>query len=510
MTEPIFNVKSAITVALGFILVVALSLCTEGQDNASQGKGKKSGQQKLTDASQQGIPLSVNLNKLQNISVEAVLLPERVCREVFGREISRNYAAVELTIENHNRDAGLIVQSVYIDFSDWALSGPEVETRECDTGACSQPNQISSVEYRIARGEMLDRQPWTFRNITIRGLQMLGSVASAYTFTLSSPHAIKSISAANGEAIPALENFWPDGLIGQMNRISDVGFQVNKIIPKESSDVIVAFFPIDRFLTPGFKKLFLKSPTLFFSPGTVFLDKKAAAMLRPDIEFLLGNENKNNAQKAYTDLAKYVALNSEVEELERRIQKMDQDASKRNQGLETNGLSEVEFQRHLDILHKKLNTTQEELGNSSCKDGCAAILSYLDRISLNNVRTVVGGIMTVDVNTVPATITGVDLDGGNTNPKNWAKGEHLGSINGSYLLNAAPVLVNPPKDVTITAVQDGSTDSVLRFKLVLPDNFLTTSEQKLTLKVTKKDKAGKTTDSTTYDLVVPAAGAASP
>jgi hypothetical protein len=98
----------------------------------------------------------------------------------------------------------------------------------------------------------------------------------------------------------------------------------------------------------------------------------------------------------------------------------------------------------------------------------------------------------------------VDLDGGNTDPKNWTKGDHPGSITGHGLLNGSPELENPPKGVEISVVKDGSTDSILRFKLTLPDKFLTSSHQKLTFKVSKKDKSGKVTDSPTYDLVVPA------
>src|SRR5689334_12802404 len=82
--------------------------------------------QKLQDARQQGLPVkaeaSGNLNVQDNVSIEAVLLPARVCQEVFGKEISRNYAAVEVTVSNRNHDAAMIVHSIFIDYSDWALS----------------------------------------------------------------------------------------------------------------------------------------------------------------------------------------------------------------------------------------------------------------------------------------------------------------------------------------------------------------------------------------------------
>jgi hypothetical protein len=69
-----------------------------------------------------------------------------------------------------------------------------------------------------------------------------------------------------------------------MNRISDLGFQTNKVIPKASSDIIVTFFPLDRFLTPGLKELFIKSPALFFSPYALQFDPKG----KKEINQLIG------------------------------------------------------------------------------------------------------------------------------------------------------------------------------------------------------------------------------
>src|SRR5581483_7402750 len=56
--------------------------------------------QKLQDAAEKSIPIQSNIKVADNVSVEAVLLPERVCKEVFGKEIAQNYAAIELTISN--------------------------------------------------------------------------------------------------------------------------------------------------------------------------------------------------------------------------------------------------------------------------------------------------------------------------------------------------------------------------------------------------------------------------
>ena len=241
----------------------------------------------------------------QNVTVEAVLLPYDVCKRVFGTEIAKNYAAVELTVSNRSPDSALIVQSVFIDYRDWALSGinfldsTRTGEKKSDGGtdwpdyeAPNKAGQISSVEYRVARGELLDRQPWTFRNLSLRALQAAGSIAAAYTFSISEKGIITGIGAFNGEVMPALNALFPDGTVAKSSDQSVLGFQVNKVIPKNSSDIVVAFFPLDRFLTPGLKKLFLKSPALFFAPYALMFDKEARDALKPQIEYLLGDRTQ--------------------------------------------------------------------------------------------------------------------------------------------------------------------------------------------------------------------------
>ena len=77
----------------------------------------------MDDAAKKGHPLTVVGALRDKVSVEAVLLPYDVSRHVFGREVADNYATVEITVSNHNPDASLIVHTVYVDYSQWALSG---------------------------------------------------------------------------------------------------------------------------------------------------------------------------------------------------------------------------------------------------------------------------------------------------------------------------------------------------------------------------------------------------
>lgn len=233
-----------------------------------------------------------------NVTAQAVLIPRVNARRIFGSEIANNYAVIEINVGNKSPDAALIIHGIFIDYSRWALSGNTVTSRHVVDGllreegqqfqASTVSNQIASEEYRVVRGQLLDAQMWSKRNWTMRLLTLAGSLASAYAFSIGEEGIVRGLNAFSGSVVPGIKETWPDGTIEQLNRISDFGYQTNKVIPKQGAEVIVCFFPIDRFLTPGFKKLFLKSPALFFSPLQMLVDPA----LRPDANKLLQGINQ--------------------------------------------------------------------------------------------------------------------------------------------------------------------------------------------------------------------------
>lgn len=332
--------------------------------------------QKLQDAKAQGFSMPADTPMAGNITVEAVLLPAPVSRALFGKAIARQYAVIELTISNKSHDAALIVNSVFIDYSEWLMSGSAKALAAAGLPGTFQSaaaaNEVASVEYRIVRGEALDAQAWTARNWAMRLLQFFGVVATGSDFAFAEVGILKSIGAYTGQVVPAAQVLWPDGTIGQLDRISDFGFQTNKVIAKEASDIVVAFFPLDRFITPALKKLFLRSPAVFFVP--------AAALVDQDVR------------------------NQMISILQRLL-----------------GAAQVRKDDSLETL----------LSNSKIK-------GLLDGISLNKVRVKVGGILSVDVDTVPARIDSVTFD----NPATPWDGSHpiTGVLQGSLLSNGQPVI----------------------------------------------------------------------
>jgi hypothetical protein len=235
---------------------------------------KEKGQALLSAGAREGVELPAKTTVQKSVGVTAVLLTQPAVRRIFGKEIANTYAVVQLTISNRNADAAFVLHSAYIDTSQWALGGGtggfrdnyRADDPEEVYRAGTRSNRIASVESRIARGQLLDAQQWSARNWTIRLLTVAGSLASGYSFAFRETGIAKGVAAFNGNLVPGVAIAWPDGAVAQQNRISDFGYQTNKIIGKDSSDIIVCFFPIDMFLSAPFRAVFVKSPGMFLSP----------------------------------------------------------------------------------------------------------------------------------------------------------------------------------------------------------------------------------------------------
>ena len=153
-----------------------------------------------------------------NVHVEAVLIPRVDARRIFGSEIANNYAVIEVNIGNKSPEAALIIHGVFIDYSEWPLSGSSrsVATPDRSTDSYQEsnfPSQVASEEYRVVRGQLLDAQTDTLRNRFLRWLTLAGNLAGAFTFSINEQGIVKGIAAATGVGIPGIATAWPDKTI---------------------------------------------------------------------------------------------------------------------------------------------------------------------------------------------------------------------------------------------------------------------------------------------------------
>ncbi|HXQ70177.1 MAG TPA: hypothetical protein VN844_06800 [Pyrinomonadaceae bacterium] len=416
----------------------------------------------------------------ESVHVQAVLIPRVDSERIFGREIANNYVVIQLSVGNKSPSAALIIHGIFIDYHDWPLSGvpPSDFLRRSNTDkyqAASIPSQVASEEYRVVRGQLLDAQAHTFRNQFLRWLTLAGNLAGAFTFSLNEEGIIKGIAAATGVGIPGLATAWPDRTVEQLNRVSDLGFRANKLVPKESSEIIVCFFPIDRFLTPGFKKLFLKSPALFFAPLSMLVDPA----IESDARALVGDLVRGTGM-TFDELK--AAMPCYMNVRHPQVDRIGYDVCLAQMGLEvfkdptTNKETLKAFIAKDDKGKIKLNNEGKPQPDRGFYKFLA--LEFIGNVSLNRATINVDGTMAVDVKAVAAGIDEVVIDqakdcGDAGDECLWtntdiAGGVRTGIIRGAYL-KGGQVKIAEAEKLTITDLTtiEGSNDNELRFSFKL-------------------------------------------
>jgi hypothetical protein len=473
----------------------------------------------VQDGASGATPLPTTVNVDTSVNIEAVMLPSSIVQRVFGKEVAGKYAVIEVNISNRSNDAGFILQSLFIDYSHWALAQPLSAGGISRNGKSHQSrastHDVSSVEYRIVRGEMLDAQPWTQRNSWFRGIKVLGSIGTAFAFPFSRD-VVTGIGAWNGAVVPGFEQFFPDGMEGQLNRVSDYGFRNDKVIPQQSADIVVAFFPIDRFLSPSLRKIFLDTPAVFFNPYLMAIDPKTSKQLGPILRNAMGSPEAVKTQLqgltgliAKLDVDEIAAARERVEEKQESIAKDNklqadlQDklatpldpTARANTNLALTGITNklVQDATELSVAQKNLNDQTAPLKANG-------LYNFLSQISLSKINIVVSGIMTVDELTIPPSIESTCFD--NAGPDLWALyGKKSCFIKGRFLSNGTPkVLSVDPADPGISNIvvdKDGSTSELLKFSFDLQKPL---DSATVDVVVTKEGKNGTSLDSMKYRI----------
>jgi hypothetical protein len=483
----------------------------------------------LTDAASAGAPLPVTINVADTVNVEAVMLPREISRRVFGKHVADNYAVIEVNISNRSKDAALILQSLFIDMSTWGFAGPlgsGVGAAGLSDTTSPRPFQanasstvVASVEYRIVRGQLLDAQPWNKRNIGLRAIQVMGSIGTAFAFPFSRD-VVTGIGAWNGSVIPGYQALFPDGMEGQLNRISDYGYRNNKIIPQESSDIVVAFFPIDRFLTRSLRNVFLDSPALFFNPLMMVIDPNTKKLLKPILQNVYGSEDEVNKEfklllQAFgklnqpkiadaraavaADQAALTKAKAAIESDQAAIAADNASPEKNASALAKHNAALKSHEAARDKAKADLDNDQKALDSELTQLKASTLFGFLSTLSLNHVHIAISGVMTVDELTVPSTLEATCFDKAGADV--WAiAGDKTCTITGRFLSSGVPKIPDAAKlgisDIAVN--KDASTDDLLKFTFKLKAPLDPPVE--FDILVSKDGKNGKTAESMKYHV----------
>jgi hypothetical protein len=347
----------------------------------------------------------------------------------------------------------------------------------------------------------------------MRALELAADIATAYPFGLSARE-LKYFGVFSGNLVPGIEKLWPEETEAQLLRISDYGYRTNKVIAKESAEIIVCFFPIGRFLTPGFANLFLKKPALFFAPLQMFADQtltKETTSLLHTIDPSLDRDELARAMPCYLRIVRETDFGGSD-----GIGSMGEQISKAgvNTCLHEFGLTrDTKDHTKIDLIGAP-NCISED---NQKKFGNFLALDFISHMSLNSITVTVDGAMTVDTSSLVPKIDSVKFDsvdpcGSDELPCFWSdltvqSGTRTGAILGSYATNGTVEIVEE-KDLGLTdvkTVQEGSSDQVLNFSFKLTQPI--PAGTKIHFKVTKPVMGvaalnAKTLESKLFEYVV--------
>jgi hypothetical protein len=523
-----------------FLLVFAL-ICCASLPGSSQTQPSTSGnaaaeanaqllRKSLTNAVTAGTPLPTATNVTDNLNIEAVMLPKSISEHVFGKTVADHYAVIEVNIANRSDQASFVLQSLYIDYSKWLLGNLNQANPAGDCGhpycKASTTTQVSSVEYRIVRGQMLDRQPWSRRNVTSRAIRVLGSIGTAFAFPFTTD-VVRGIGAWNGAVAPGFDTLFPDGTQAHMDRVSDYGFRDNKVIPQQSADIVIAFFPIDRFLTPTLRNIFLNSPALFFSPMLLALDpqsnKDVLKIMKMAFPKTANRDTEKNLQNLLTKIAALdpEAISADQDKVNKATaafvqlqQTVDGDERSIGQSRDSAQLKDLTDKKSADETalnqaEKEMNDADQALSKDFSILESDPVYRFLEGMSLNNISIVVSGIMSVDQDIIPATINSTCFD--KAGAELWGKKQEKKAcfIKGKYLTGGTPQIANGSNlgITNLTVDKTGSTAELLNFTFDLKAPL---TKGDFDLVVAKTAKNGTEIDSTKYHVTIDYKAAAAP
>jgi hypothetical protein len=397
-------------------------------------------------------PLQAVATVNASIAIQAGLLPHDAAKELFGGWVADHYAVVQISIGNHSRDQQFILQDVFFDYSGWLLSGlysseaQRLRGRQVqDYQQETKPGEISSIGALEVHDGLKSASVFSPRNTWVNGLVLLGVTAGGFAF-LGPVGFTQAVTGYNSAFIPGLQKFWPDRTIDQQTNVLKYGFQDKLVIGKEEPSKTYAFFPVARFLTKGLADLYLKEPAMFFNPAELFLDPtvpisgscnkglrhrsdcKELLLLKQrlvDLVHLIpGDEHLNDAQIL-------AATTSPC-----RSTELDTGGQKAGSKPGRSGATSVPSQSD-NPATTSASSTQED-----CAPEVEGVKRLMAGSSLNSVVIVVSGIMTVDVETVPAIITKVSFDKESEGEALWKdiKNKQTGIIAGKYLTNGKPMI----------------------------------------------------------------------
>ena len=505
----------------------------------------------------QTTPLNAVATVKDNVVVTGGLLTYASAKELFGGWVADHFIVVQVTIGNQSRDQQFILHDIFLDYSQWGLSGvyanPGFQSDRAnqlqDYQKPTNPAQISSISALGVHDAYHSQAIFSHRNFVVNGLVLVGTTATAFSF-LAPPGFAQGTAGFTGAFIPALQKFWPDKTIDQQSNVLKYGFQEKLVAAKEDPVKTYAFFPIERFLTSGLVDLYKREPALFLNLAEAYLDPALSTSDSPWhfhwVTRIPKSEKRINALSKEIDPVIISFL--EPPDLKKPDTKITCDSMgsgtvnvgcAQSNELRARVVGDMFSACYYGPKDPSSSTADPKSAQPLYDDDCELIFGdpatktkvteirkvkdFISHLSLNSVRLVVSGIMSVDVETIPAVLTKVDFDQQTGAPPVFEDipSTHTGVISGKYLTDGKPVInaikvpgIGSPKvgdyidSSTLAADAKSSTDTELhfsvKFKQVIPNgSTLSFQATKNSSKSVNSEANSANTQETTTSMSLP-------
>lgn len=177
--------------------------------------------------------------------------PQDEAEKLFGESVADHYFVVRLSIRNTENEDRLVSTGM-IRARGRALVEPKTSPIKDAVGGDSGgrftvPVEVAPHSAQQVYAVVSDRARHTTRNIVFRGLELAGTVASAYTLTFGAVEGVKdAIQLSTGVGVPAFSKFWVDSVPGYQRNI--VNFAMDDLVKVPKNGVTshkFLFFPKD-------------------------------------------------------------------------------------------------------------------------------------------------------------------------------------------------------------------------------------------------------------------------
>ncbi len=381
------------------------------------------------------------------IRVYRSIIDPKDIADIFGPRIAKRFVVLQVTVANKSKDYQYLIHDMTFDLA--------TIKKKLKIKGGGDRYEVSSADLSLLRGVAEKGQLNDKRNITLRILRGVGTVAAGFIgVTDFGASYSPSVATFNGPVTSAFSEAFPDYTINQMNRLNDSAYIANTIVPKQQSKVVAIFLPQSIFLSSEQAKKFWKDPTSLW--GDVDLRK---------IDVFVDGNFIINVEDLVPAVTTGVILPDEMK-------KFQNDKSQVKGYISGNYLSGTDVK----LLNQDLQGASVRLDGTPTDQRLNFIVSSDVPIAPNSVLKI--GVVKkettkeVDVQVqytaaIP-TVTKIDP----SEVKQGDKDKVL-TITGTNFLPGSQVLIDPPGGITVPIDVKNSNSTSLQVKITVADNAAT-------------------------------------